>query len=293
MAVEPTTPALDRRVLDSLPAAEIREPRPRGTRFLPRKGLAFGLAALVLTVATAVGVSAFLRPPLSGGTFLLDGQTWDYRSAFNGEVTFRDPAGRPVGGKVSSLNGWPGMGEVILTVEGRRYQFTNPGEHPVRDAEGRLLGSAVMRVLSAEEVQAQLREFLARYGIQTIPQTPDEVRETMWKVSAQNWDTWGTQKEPDGSVVQGSRLGVLGFNHESGVYWKVRGAVIVSVLEAEGKLHDRAVALEGADPAGENPEVVIIRGGQTTSVRGYGLHEIRDDEGRLLLILKVEPFTRQ
>jgi hypothetical protein len=293
LAVEPPGAALDRRVLDSLPAAEVVERRSQPRWSARRKSFALGLAALTLTaMATAGMVTVFFRPQ-GGGDFPLNGRTWSYRSNFTGEVTFRDPHGRRVGGVVEILDGKPGKGAVELKIQGHQYRFTTPGEHLVRDAQGQLLGSTVLRVLPIRESETKTLEFLHRHGIQQIPKTPDELLKAQRQIMDLKWQMWGMQKESGLSGASTMPLGVMGYHNELGVYWKVRGLVAVRAQNAEGAdllgvSTQPAAGLDVDHP--ELPEITVVVGGTPAMMHGYGLHEIRDEQGRLLLTLSVQPF---
>lgn len=323
MAVEPTGPAMDRRVLESLPVETANARRKSVIQLAPRRTLALGLSALLLTITMAAGVAAFFFRSSGASDFTLDGRTWKYRSDFVGEVTFRDAHGHQVGGVIGMGDGQPGTGKVDLDVQGQHYHFNTPGEHPVRDAKGQLLGAAVLRISPPASREATLK-FLAQYGIQRIPETPAEIREVQQKIVTQHWDTWGTEKQTGSNGIQNSPLGVLGYDNTLGIYWKVKGRVKVRVLDASGDQvgaagYDNAQGTywningfvkvrvpeasgnqvgggdtnQGGGASEEAPEVTAIVSGQNTTMHGYGLHELRNGEGRLLLMLKVERLAPQ
>lgn len=258
--------------------------------FAPRRGLAVASSCLVLLVTLAVGVGAFFSRVSGASDFTLDGRTWRYRSDFVGELTFRDPQGHRVGGVVGIGEGQPGSGGVELEVQDQQFRFASPGKHAVRDGSGRLLGFVLLQTMPTANPE-EMKRFLAQYGIQEIPQTPEQMREVQRTIAKRHWERWGTQRESGIRGVSDSPLGVLGYDNELGLYWKVRGSVKVSVLAADGTGLGGGETKPSEEPGPETPEVTVLVDGQPSTMRGYGLQEIHSPAGQLLLMLNVEPLA--
>lgn len=261
-----------------------------------RKRMLMVMVTVLLIAVTAVGalaVAGGIGGGTGGGNFVLAGHTVDYRTDFRGEVTFEDPQRQRTGSEVriSGIN--QGQGVLTVSTGGQRHELRGTGRHRITGPDGKLLGYAVMRPMSAAEQWASALAALRSMGVRRLPRNGGEVPAAQQEGLRNQWETWGDRKETGQNGISTSPYGVLGFDNRTGVYWKMLGTGEVVVKDAEGKVDGSGSSQAFLYPEARDrkePLFTITVDGRADQVDGYGPHEVRDSSGRLLMTLEAEPL---
>lgn len=285
---EPPGETLRSRVLASLPAfpqdLENEAPLLRGKEKPRMKKIGYAMVCVLMLVAITGVIASQLWHfrPLAGFSDR-SGAMWWVESGFKGEVRIYDAAGNRVGSTVSDSGDV--QAQVTIRTQGRSYSVTGLGRHELHSPDGRLVGSAVISLLTEQE-------FLQRSGWPRMPRSLAEAAE------------WSEKNDGGGSSgVTASIWGIRGFDHHFDLSWKMQGRGRVQVLTPDGQKMGDSVTPPmppdtlaqlppqlAADAARTTPVFLLTVHGKTTQVQGFGLHPLVDENGRTLLVLKAEPL---
>lgn len=240
---------------------------------------------LVITGALAARLMTF-RP--SGGFSDRLGHLWIFTGDIKGQAQVFDPQGHPLG----TMSDGPGDlqgSNIDLNVAGTHYHFDGPGQQQVRDAEGAVLGTVILRPLREQG-------YLRQMGWTRMPRNVTEAFQWTQRKQSQSDATAA-------SGVEATPSGVNGFDRALGLSWKMKGTATVTALLPTGKqvaeAHSQPLTPEMRrmlPPAmlptaqdTQNPQFDLTVNGKLTHERGFGTHVLRDAQGRPLLILKAKP----
>ena len=276
-------------------------------------------AAAALTCATVTGAVAarhFLDMTPHAAFTDSQGRLWDIRTNLPGTIRLFNTEGRQIGQMTTDGGSPRGSDIVLVSCAGQQDQTLHGyGKHLLRSRTGAILGSLNVSPLSAQDKQQQAASGMAaRNGLEALYREPNTF----------------TANAP-GSGGKGGVTGAVGLTAghltDRGISWKLIGYAMVTAdyLTGEKPEHQegRGSALPSADsvpfpargefarlmslapPLGAAPQLywqiagdnhTIEKGTwrdlrRTGSFTGYGKHEVKDENGKTVLVLTVSPLT--
>ena len=206
---------------------------------------------------------------------------WHITSDYLGQVKLYDTQGAMIGVAGNYQRNATPTGSVELEVEGARYQL-HPGKQEIRDGKGTPLGFA--ELLPPEEKQSTRKS----------PGKPLSLAEAFRQSEADEAKYGGV------SGISASIFGAHGWDKALKVNWKIGGQVKVRALDISGHVISSAEGVPltakmrrelGADVPPATPLLKITVNGKTHQEQGYGKHDIKNEAGKTLLRLDVQPLA--
>jgi len=289
LAASPAPPSLRASTLDGARSRKYLQGEP-GTLAKPRpmlkRRLAMALCATVLLGAGTVLAGRLASTP--DASFQSGGHRWEYNANFAGRITLRDAQRRVISIWLSDSFDPKNPMMLDLWVDGRRIPF------PVEEKDGMLKHG--IRQYICPVYDAQGKQLLG--SVEMEPLYSDQVRALQKQADAE------FRSLPYGSAGS-NRWGARGFHKPLGVTWEMRNAQAeVLMKDAQGHLLSteriRDPQLSPADmglppgsivpSAGAEPDFRIVVRGRAWHARGFGVHRVRDADGKTLLLLEARPL---
>jgi hypothetical protein len=244
------------------------------------------------------------------------GTTWDIRTNLPGTLRFFSAEGKLIG-QMTTDGGFPrGSDIVLITYAGRQdHTVHGYGKHLLRSKSGALLGYLEVVPLSPrEKLEQKTAAVAARSSLEALYKEPN------------NFTANGPDSGGSGGVTGSPGL-TAGYLTDHGLSWKMVGYALVTAEYISGDKPERqqgaGSALPSADVvplpvrdqfarlaalapsldavpqvywqiAGDDHTVAhgtwrdLRRSGQFA---GYGKHEVKDENGKTVLVLTVSPLT--
>jgi len=255
-----------------------------------RRTFALTSTALLLIVTGALAARLIgFRP--SGGFSDHAGRMWNFSSGFKGVMTVFDAQGAQIGAFRSDA-GDPEEGSIDLSVAGRHYDLHGLGQHDIRDAQGNLIGYAVLSPLSAQDVTQMQKE--------------EQDRMPRDFAAAARWERQHLAGSGMSSGMDTFPVCLAGFDGRKKAFWMMRGQGTVQVIQPEGKsmtgkgsttkmTPELRASLppefQFSDEELKTPQFALMVGDKVAYEQGYGTHLLKDSAGKTLLILKAAPLA--
>lgn len=287
LAASPAPPALRASILDGTRSRKYLQGEPGGAPMphpMLKRRLAIALCVTVLLGAGTVLAGRLASTP--DASFQSGGHRWQYKANFAGRITLRDAQGRVISIWLSERFDPKNLTALDLRVDGLRFTFPVLQDGTLKDGArkytcplfergGLTLGSVEMEPLYADQVRALQKQADAEF-----------------------------RSLPYGSTGS-NRWGARGFHKPLGVTWEMRNA------QAEVLMKDRwghllsterirdpqlSPAQMGLPPGsivprmGAEPDFRIVVKGRASHARGFGVHRVRDADGKTLLLLEARPL---
>jgi hypothetical protein len=248
------------------------------------------LAAASATGFIGVPVAQMLLasgPPAPFTTFTdTAGQTWRLSGNFNGFIRISDAHGNSIAPGAAYVGlGGDTNGVLDIDVAGRHFAVQSYGDHLLRDAQGEYIGTIFLNPVGISRGR-QVAQKLDPMADQ-IKRLAPELQNTTQTIEALPW-------------------GTVGIDRPAGVIWRMRGRARVQMLKpgagkpfaaAENaylppeKLAKLSPAQRGAAER-TTPEFIWTVHGRAGHATGFGIHPIRDEQGRNVLLLRADPLPK-
>ena len=277
---------------------------------LPRRN--FAIAGVVLTLTSAGGFAAkqFLQPIYYNAMYVdKNGHTWSFKSDLSSNAIILDTKGKELWTATTTDSSVPYSDKTEVNVLGKNNVFHGFGFFEVKDQKDQIIGSIKITPLAQKDKKrledsyhkVEQRQIQA-YNPGILP--PADFQSGVWQYIG-------------GAVVNQTKMGLawklIGYGRVSAKYQRDGKTSIDNIvsldmfeneLEKPQKLPEKTVArlapAKDAEPilvwsmgAKDASGKYAIKDGQWVNlensgvVKGYGKHEIRDNQGKVVMIFDI------
>jgi hypothetical protein len=279
-----------------------------------RTVLAATAALTFVTVTGAVAARHYLDLTPHSSFTDNQGHPWDIRTNLPGTIRLFNPEGKLIG-QMTTDGGFPRGSDIVLVTYAGQQDSTvhGYGKHLLRNTKGTILGSVEIAPFSAQDKASQKTASEQNWsGLEALYREPN---------------TFATADSGGREGVLGAIGLTAGYRTDEGLSWKMIGYASVTAEYVMGGKSELQTGKGGPLPSlditplpmrtlltrlgtlapapGTAPQIYWQRVGKDHTIHrgawcdlqdsgkftGYGRHEVKDKNGKTILVLTVAPLT--